>query len=314
MAAAWAIVTTLKAPEQQVLAFLAHHLALGPDRIWLHFDDPDDPSAAAVEALALERVTVVRCDMAHWGAKRGKPGDRPDSHQRRQVMNLRKVYRKHAQGLDWLAHIDVDEFLVLDRPLDEILAGCEDAFLRIEPFEALHDPALGDDIFSSRYFHRATRTPEEAEYLAPVFGGYADILRKGMLSHHAGKCFFRTGIEALKPAIHSAKLGEERITISGFAEGIALLHFHAQDPERWLRGLQFRLTRGAYQKMPKLREFLLDADDDKILDFYMKVMLARPELLAALKDMGMLRRERLHLKAKVRALQELLTPPAARPA
>lgn len=304
MAARWGIVTTLKATESQVMAFVAHHLSLGPARIWLHFDDPEDPAADAVEALGIDRLRVIRCDDVFWGEKKTRAADRPPSHQRRQVTNLRRVYRKEGADYDWLAHIDVDEFLVFDRPIHAILADCETEYFRVEPYEALHDPQMADDIFTSRFFHRATRSKAEAELLAPLFGRYAGLLQKGMLSHMAGKCFFRTGLEAFKPAIHSAKLMEKRLTVKGFAEGIALLHFHAEDPERWVRGLDFRLARGAYRMLPKLRDFLMEADDSEIADFYMTVMMARPELVEVMEGADMLRRVRLRLRAKVAALRD----------
>lgn len=304
MAKRWGIVTTLKASEEQVMAFVAHHLGLGPSRIWLHFDDPEDPAANAVEALGIDRIEVIRCDAAFWGEKPGRAADRPDNHQRRQVTNLRRIYRKEGADYHWIAHIDVDEFLVLDRPLAAIFAECETEYFRVEPYEALHDPKMGDDIFSSRFFHRATRSKAEADLLEPLFGRYAGLLQKGMLSHMAGKCFFRTGLEAFKPAIHSAKLMDERLAVKGFSEGIALLHFHAEDPERWVRGLDFRLARGAYRAMPELRDFLMKADDAEIADFYMTVMLARPELVQAMESADMLRRIRLRLRAKVAALKE----------
>ncbi|WP_102222834.1 glycosyltransferase family 2 protein [Acidimangrovimonas sediminis] len=314
MAERWGIVTTLKAPEEQALAFVAHHLALGPDRIWLHFDDPADPAAEKVEALGVDRIRVIRCDDIYWSNRKGTENQRPDAHQRRQVTNLRRIYRREGAEVDWIAHIDVDEFLVLDRPLQEIFDACETEYLRVEPYEALHDPGLGDDIFSSRYFHRATRSGEEGRALEPVFGRYAGILQKGMLSHVAGKCFFRTGLEAFKPAIHSAKLMDDRLTVKGFSEGVALLHFHAQDPERWVAGLDYRLAKGAYRNEPALRDFLTGATDEEITDFYMTIMLARPELVAAMEAQGMLRRETLHLRAKIAALREAVRPPAVRPA
>ncbi len=62
--ARWGVCATVRAPADQVLAFVAHHLDLGADRIWLHFDDPDDP--ALVLAAPLPRVTAVACDDAYW--------------------------------------------------------------------------------------------------------------------------------------------------------------------------------------------------------------------------------------------------------
>lgn len=304
----WGIVTTLKAGVEETLAFTAHHLSLGPAGIWLYFDDPADPAADAVEALGLTgRINVIRCDAAYW--QRQKAG-RPERHQSRQGANLRRAYRRSK--LDWIAHIDVDEFLVADRPVADCLEDCQREYFRVQPYEAMHEPGLEDDIFSARHFHRPTRSAEEGRAVAKLHGRYAGMLQKGMLSHPSGKCFFRTGLEAFTPAIHSAKLLGERLTYKGFMPGLSLLHFHAQDPERWINGLSFRLSRGAYQAMPALRDFLSAASDAEIADFYKTVMKARPEALALFEAHDMLRVERLELRAKVAALQAL-TPPVAQP-
>ncbi|MBA3909530.1 MAG: hypothetical protein C0524_06505 [Rhodobacter sp.] len=47
----WGLVATVRAPVDHVLAFIAHHLSLGADHLWVCFDDPDDPAFARVEAL-----------------------------------------------------------------------------------------------------------------------------------------------------------------------------------------------------------------------------------------------------------------------
>lgn len=54
--ARWSILATVQAPEDQVLAFRTHHLALGPARIRLCFDAPDDPEAT------IPRVERLRCN------------------------------------------------------------------------------------------------------------------------------------------------------------------------------------------------------------------------------------------------------------
>ena len=38
----WAVVATVKAPQDKVLACVAHHLSIGAAQVFLYFDDPDD--------------------------------------------------------------------------------------------------------------------------------------------------------------------------------------------------------------------------------------------------------------------------------
>lgn len=301
----WGICTTLKAPVPQVLAFVAHHLGLGASRIWLHFDDPDDPAADAVAGLP--GVTAIRCDFTWW---HGMMGRRPGKHQNRQSRNMQQVYAQDA--LPWVAHIDVDEFLWPARPVAEVLADAPDdaPLIRIAPFEALHDPALPDDIFTARHFRAALTGQGRAADRARLFGPYAPLLAEGVLSHSAGKCFFRGGLQGMEPRLHGAFRWGERLRVDGFAPDIALLHFHAQDPAAWKDRLAFRIARGAYQYNPPLAGWLGNAAQQDVDAFYAAVQHATPATLDMLRGMGALLTADLGLRGQVAAL----TPPSARPA
>ena len=290
----WGLCATVKAPVDQVMAFVAHHLSLGCARTWLFFDDPDDPAAAAVAHLP--RVTVTRCDDAHWRRIRGK---RPERHQNRQSRNMQSVYADSP--LPWIAHIDVDEFLWPRQDIGAVLAAQHPdlAQLPMAPWEALHDPSLPDDIFTANRFRRALSGDSHAALRGRVFGPHAPLLPKGVLSHSVGKCFFRTGIAGLQPRLHGAFLNGFRLPGGGFCPDVALLHFHAEDPARWLDRLQFRLTRGAYQYNPALADWLKAADDAAIRAFYAHVQTATPASLDALRGAGALIEADLGLRARL---------------
>lgn len=292
----WGVAATVRAPLEQVMAFAAHHLDLGAHRIWLHFDDPGDPAADALSDRP--KISVIRCDDAYW---QGLCGTRPPTHQVRQMRNITRVCRR-AQ-IDWVAHVDVDEYLLARAPIPAILADlpADRLVLRAEPFEALHSPGLPDDIFTARYFRRGLPDPDPAR-AAQVLGGYGALLPRGMLSHTVGKCFFRTGVAGMVANIHGARIKGERVFGGRFHPDLALLHFHAEDPARWRHGLQFRLSRGAYQFLPDLQAHLLAADDAGIDAFYDAVQLATPERLEHLRALGLLREADLGLRAKVAAL------------
>lgn len=279
------------------MAFVAHHLSLGCAGIWLFFDDPDDPAAAAVAHLP--RVSVTRCDDAHWRRIKGK---RPERHQNRQGRNMQSVYADSP--LPWIAHIDVDEFLWPGHDIGAVLAAQHPdlAQLPLAPWEALHDPALPDDIFTANRFRRALSGDAHATLRARVFGPYAPLLPKGVLSHSAGKCFFRTGIPGLEPRLHGAFLNGMRLPGGAFCPDVALLHFHAEDPARWLDRLQFRLTRGAYQYNPALADWLQAADDAGIRAFYAGVQTASAATLDMLRAAEALIEADLGLRKKAASL------------
>ncbi|VDC26099.1 glycosyltransferase family 2 protein [Pseudogemmobacter humi] len=295
----WGLVATVKTPVEKLLAFLAWHLDLGAARISLYFDDPDDPAPevlAAVPGLA-GKVVLTPCDEAHWR----RLGGRPERHQNRQAKNARDAYR--AAGPDWIGHIDADEFLWAEVPVAQILASLprEQIMCRAEPFEAMHDPALPDDIYTASAFRGALK-PRHAALRRPVLGEFAGMLPEGMLSHAAGKAFFRAGIQGLSPRLHGAFIGGERLPGPGFDPRLKLLHFHAQDRAAWAAALPFRLTRGAYQYHPELCAFLSGASPAQIAEFYDETQVLTPAKTAALREAGRLMELRLDLAARVARL------------
>lgn len=294
----WGICTTVKAPADQVRAFVAYHLALGAARIWLFFDDPDDPAAVAVEGL--DRVEVTRCTEKYWHVTCKR---RPERHQNRQARNMQAVYARAT--LPWVAHIDVDEFLLPDLPVAEALAAMPDdrAMLRMAPWEALHDPGLPDDIFTARAFRSAIKGPQRQASRDLAFGPYAPLLPDGVLSHSAGKCFFRTGVSRMEPRLHGAFRAGVRMEGGAFHPGIALLHFHAEDPARWQDRLAFRLSHGAYNYNPALQAHLLASDPAGVADFYARVQAPDADVRAGLAAAGLLREAELHLRAGLASLE-----------
>jgi len=290
----WGICTTVKAPLEQVQAFTAYHLNLGAAHIWLHFDDPDDPAA---NHFNHPQITTTLCSPEYW---MGLIGKRPERHQNRQGRNMHRVYQTDA--LPWIAHIDVDEYILPQRgdasDINAALAALPEGqpMLRIAPYEALHDPALPDDIFTATQFRAALGGHRNEAARIRAFGPYAPLLTNGVLSHAAGKCFFRTGLSRFEPRLHGAFRAGTRVPGGEFHKDIALLHFHAQDPTRWRDRLHFRLTKGAYQYNPALQDWLLSATDGEIDAFYKATQTATLETLAKLRTENALLSATLNLR------------------
>jgi len=292
--ASWSLVATVKASEEKVLAFVAHHLSLGASRIWLYFDDPNDPAHAVLSRHP--RVTATLCDAAYWQGKK-----RHDRLENRQSRNARDAYEQ--ADTDWMGHIDVDEFIQSDRPLSEILADVapDDIQLKLEPFEAMHDPLLPDDVFTARSF----RGPLRQEYWRlrwRALGKYRFLIPDGILSHTVGKVFYRTGIPDLSPRLHSVMLNGKRLHVPGWHSQARLLHFHAQDLKEWLAALPFRLTRGAYQYRPEMQQYLAGATPAEVEKFYKKTQTLNPKHVEALLTSGRLIEADLGLRQKIAAL------------
>lgn len=289
----WGLVAQVRNPEAHMLAYIAYHLALGASRIWLYFDDPKDPAFDRISRLP--RVTAIRCTDWYWALK----GGRRDELIRRQVVNARHAQRRCR--LDWLGHVDIDEYIHASRPVADILADmpADRPNLRMEPFEAMHDPSLPDDIFTACQF-RGALSGEHQALQAEVFGPEAKVIGKGSLSHVLGKSFCRPRAPGMQIALHDVYLhGKPQDT--PFHPELRLLHFHAQDKEAWLRALPFRLSGGAYFYEDKtgLRDFLETADAEGLGAFYDAIMTLTPRKAALLHENGRLITARLHLREKV---------------
>lgn len=295
----WGLCATIKAPRDQVLAFVAHHLGLGASHIWLFFDDPDDAGFAAVANIA--GVTATRCDDAYW---RSVCKTRPEAHQNRQSRNMRRVYDLAA--LQWIGHLDVDEFLHPARAIADILDAqpWDRILLRMAPWEALHATALPDDVFTAGQFRAALKGPKQQVARLKAFGTFADLLPDGALSHAAGKCFFQRGFAGLQPRLHGAFLDGERVRGGDFDADIALLHFHAEDPKRWLANLQFRLTLGAYKFNPALQTYLRDATEAEVAAFFQRVQNPGADVRTWLAVAGLLRDANLGLRDQIAKLSD----------
>jgi hypothetical protein len=293
----WAVVATVKAPQDKVLAFVAHHLSIGAAQVFLYFDDPDDQAHDAVAQLP--RVTGTRCTDDHWT----ELGGRHERHQNRQSRNARDAYGRC--DADWLTHIDVDEFILATRPVSDLLAEIptDTLLAKLEPYEAMHDPLLPDDIYTAREFRGAIRH-EHWPLRRGALGPYREFNRDGLLSHSNGKVIFRTGIKGLTPRLHSVFLGGERLDAPDWHPEMKLLHFHAQDRQAWQTALPFRLTRGAYQYRPGLQAFLQGATPEEIDTFYLQTQVLSPESRAALQAVGRVIITDLGLRQKVQALQD----------
>ena len=291
----WCVVSTIKAPEDKILAFAAHHLAMGADHLWLYFDDPDQPVPKALADHP--RVTVTLCDDAHWKLLH----KRPPTHQNRQARNARHTYPQI--GSDWLVHIDVDEFIHVPRPLDQILDEVppDTIAVKMEPFEAMHDPMLPDDIFTAREFRGALRH-EHWPRRRKVLGDYRKVIRDGMLSHTVGKVICRAGIPRLFPRLHAVMVDGVFVPTPDWHPELKLLHFHAQDRKAWLKVLPFRLTKGAYQFRPELQDFLTNATPEAIDHFYRRTQIMSLEVSAELAAVGRVIIADLGLRQKVKAL------------
>lgn len=232
----WGLVATVKAPLRDIQRFAAYHLELGAHRVALYLDDPDPDTHAKLNAHPKVRVTA--CDDAYWRKSGGK---RPVKHQVRQSRNATHAYARRSD-VDWLIHMDVDEFLWPDSSVSELLAAlaADTLCARARPVENLSGSA---DAFKAHI----PAGPDRArivERLYPVYGKY---LKGGFLSHVAGKLFVRTGLPAMELRIHNMFRDGEMNPGEVELNDLKLCHLHAPDWDSWKAQFQYRLAKGSYR-------------------------------------------------------------------
>ncbi|MBA85441.1 glycosyltransferase family 2 protein [Thalassobius sp. S69A] len=293
----WGLVSLVKAPLPQIAAFVAYHLDLGADRIYLYLDAPDP---ATVQYLSGHpKLQVTACDADFWQAQK-KP--RMKAHQVRQSWVATQAYQD--ADVDWLAHIDVDEFLLPPRPVPDILADVPDdaAMLRIMPAELLAGTAGAEQFKLQPSYAGQPKAVRESLY--PTFGAH---LPGGFISHREGKNFVRTGLMGIRVGIHACLQNGRQISNRVRLAGGYLGHAHAPSWEFFRDHMQFRMQRGSYRKSDEKKFRLLDIltflqdeeGEDGLRLFFTEVCEATPRLTEALESHDMLLRYPLDLPAKL---------------
>lgn len=300
----WGLVATIKAPAADILDFAAYHLDLGAHRLYLYLDAPNPQAFAPLKAHPKIRVTT--CDDAHW---RKLGISRPAKHQVRQTRNATHAYARRAE-VDWLIHMDVDEFLRPDAPMAQVLAAlpAQTQCARSRPIESL----AGDGTAFKGFIRSGRDRAAIVERLYPQFGRH---VKGGFLSHLAGKLFVRTGLGPLTVKIHNVFQGDEMNPGESELPTVALCHCHAKTWPDWIAAYRYRLEQGSYRaelapNMPResggmsMHELLTrieaDAGEPGLRAFYDELCADTPQLRTRLQSEGLLRICDLDLKAKKR--------------
>ena len=307
----WGVVATVKAPTRDILNFAAHHLDLGAHRVHVYLDADDRPARDALIAHPNCRVTL--CTDVYW-SRRWKKG-RPDGHQFHQTLNATHCYNRRPE-VDWLAHIDVDEFLWPEIPVAEQLATQPAAEIctRVRPIEALAPDPTSPPAPGQTWFKSCVRTPtrrrEQTEQIYPAYGRH---LNGGFMSHVVGKVFIRTGHENVSLRIHNAFVGGEKNTSPAELGQTALCHFHAADWDHWFSAYRYRLRHGSYREGLKpapssdgtglnmhalMQKIEAEGGETALRRFFAEVCTATPRLRTALDDFGLLHEIALDLDSK----------------
>ena len=296
----WGLVATILAPPHDILRFAAYHLDAGAHRLYIYLDDPNAESYAPLKAHP--KIRVQKCDDAYWTKIGGK---RPAKHQVRQSKNATHAYHRKTE-VEWLIHMDVDEFIVSDENIGTTLYELPDKKLcaRLRPMEQL----VGTDNAFKAFIPNGPNRTTIVENIFPEFGKY---VKGGFLSHVAGKLFVRTELEDMTLRIHNVFQGDITNPQQVELSNMDLAHCHAKPWQEWLASFSYRLDKGSYRaelspaskgelSLHDLFRTLKEAEDDAGLKrFYDEIAVDSPALQERLNAHNLLRHADLDLDAKL---------------
>ncbi|MBO9444850.1 glycosyltransferase family 2 protein [Ruegeria sp. R14_0] len=292
----------VRGSTRDILGFAAHHLGLGADYLYIYMDEPNHAAHRTLRNHPKIRVRI--CDDAFW---KNRKRDRPERHQVRQTLHATFAYRN--TDLDWLAHLDVDEFLWSEKPIREQLNAVPNEIpaVRVRPMEEM---AGGEDLYKA-YIPSG---PDRSALVQSLYPNYGEFVLGGFLSHTQGKLIARTGMEKLNFRIHNLFQNKEPLTCKFELSGLELCHRHAPDWEHWMAHYRFRMDRGSYQagmspNVPRelgglnKNELFSWIEEEQGTDglraFYDEISGADPEVRARLQEHGLIRHRPLDLDTKI---------------
>ncbi len=205
-------VSTVKDSAENLHRFVARNLAAGADHLFVFLDGEGLPGEDFLRAH--HHVTAVVTDDAYWA------GERPDSLNLRQEVNANLVNFLLAwtRSAQWLAHLDSDECLHVDRRrLDALSPEAQVVSLKVwEAVSQLEEPEV-------QYFKRTLR-PRELAVLYSL--GMLERPSNSLYfrGHRYGKVLLRPSFDAVMK-IHSVldTTGTELPMSTG--PGLRLLHY-----------------------------------------------------------------------------------------
>jgi len=298
----WGIVSTVRGSASDILRFVAYHLDIGVDRMYVYLDEPNPKAFNILNRHP--KVEVRNCDAGFWGYRKR---ERPEKHQIRQTANATFTYRKADE--DWLAHIDVDEFLWPEHPIPDLLANVPGHIpgVRVRPIEAM---AGGQDFYKAHI----PSSQDRDGLVQELYPNYGAFVLGGFLSHVQGKLFVRTGLPQINFRIHNLFQNGKLLPCRVELPSVDLCHRHAPDWDHWLAHYRFRLERGSYQpgmspNVPRehggmnKNELLswIEAEDgmDGLRAFFDEISGADANVRARLEQHGMIRHRPLNLDERV---------------
>lgn len=173
-----ALVTTLRNADATLDYFVAYHLSVGFDHLFLFFDDPNDASFDRYEGYpAITAIRNTKSLHRQWLQTWSATENYPFANQEvmaRQIMNADvAVQMARQRGVDWLLHIDSDElFYSPNESVADHFAGLSARGLDVTRYlnhEAMPETSRIQNFFTEVSLfkrNRNTFTPQQANWFS----------------------------------------------------------------------------------------------------------------------------------------------------
>ncbi|MEO0486215.1 MAG: glycosyltransferase family 2 protein [Pseudomonadota bacterium] len=218
----WGTVTLADEPSELLVAFCAYHARLGASEIHVFLDRT--PPREVKTLSTIPGVIVTHCSPAFWDEHGGRPG--LQTHRQDIVANV--AYMDAA--VDWLAHIDADEFIHATDDMGEELSAVPPGIvgLRMQTRERAwrtgpEPTGIFDGIFRKPI-------PGSLTLDRPILGPLARYTQRGLAGHAVGKSIVRTGL-GLTMSIHAPKDPKSHHLME--SQTMRILHFDGLTPLHW---------------------------------------------------------------------------------
>lgn len=222
------IVSTVRAPIEEIKTFIQHHRKMGIEKVVLFFDDPNDDTYSKLENDSF--LTCIACDEEYWLTQ--SSNGRPDSIESRQKINANvgaEVLKE--SGCQWLTSIDADELIFSFKRLNDILSQSQSQALRFNVVEAVPEKINYDSIFEPTLF-RTNPSPKRIR-LAQTLGCKKSFLNNEYYrGHTVSKMAVRITDSIQSYGIHDSESINGKV-VASICNDIYLLHFDCIGLNDW---------------------------------------------------------------------------------
>lgn len=296
------IVSTVRVSLRDLEMFVNYHLNSGIDRMFLFFDDPDDP---CLDSMANDgRLACVRCDDRYWGAR-----ERDSlTIEERQIHNANYALEfAKRESIDWLIHIDSDELLFAgSRTIKHSLAVLprEIQCVSFPTLEALPEPHYTVHEFrQTRWFKSVHAKIPYATTIARLLGCRQAFKGGFFKAHSAGKSAVRVTADMESMGIHrpQARRGAELRAVK--SRSVFTLHYDCCTLAAWLTKWMRRYdgtaaaSRMRFGRKTQFKEFVAayeSGSTERLHDAYRRQYWIPRYERAVLRALGLLWRVRLN--------------------